>query len=107
MGFIWYYESITVKKYLSPFNTVGDILFAANLFVNCFTTYYDHKEELVVTHWKIFTHYLTNMFIIDLVASFPMILIHWLHKEMQLSSFLRFYLSLLVYLRVFSMVKKV
>ena len=51
---------------------LADFIFFADIFITCFTAYYDDKEGKLVTDNKvIFYRYLKGWLPIDLIASLP------------------------------------
>lgn len=53
------------------FDYAIDSLFICDVLVNCFVAYKNNEEVLVVSHWKIFKHYLSTWMLFDLVSSIP------------------------------------
>ena len=44
MGFLTFEHNITLLNYIGG---ISDLLFISDLIINCFTAYYNSKEELV------------------------------------------------------------
>ena len=48
-----------------------DCFFMIDIFINCLSSYYDDKNQLVFTPRTILLNYLKGMFIFDFLAVFP------------------------------------
>lgn len=64
------------KTWAFYLDILADFIFLTDIFVTCFSAYYDERQGvLVTTNKKIMSKYLKSWFFIDLVASMPVSLI--------------------------------
>ena len=50
---------------------VTDFLFFADVFVNCFSAYFDEEDNIITDHKKIIINYATGWMLLDIFACIP------------------------------------